>query len=300
MLFEKTYHPSLIEVITQKITDYIQLVKLRLSLLVIFSCAMGYLLAADVFSWSTFICLMAGGLLITWSSNTFNQVFEKDIDAQMKRTQNRPLPQNRMSISEALLAAAIMGAAGLMLLWNYTNPLCTYLAAAALLIYAFVYTPLKGISSIAVFVGAIPGALPILLGWIAARGTIGYEALLFFSIQFIWQFPHTWAIAWLMHEDYKKVGYKMLPSSQGQDKRTGFYTAFYTALLIPIALLSALFGGVSLVGALVLMIVGIFFFVKTIVLYRQCSNNAAKQVMFASFVYLPVALIALVLDKVFI
>ena len=187
--------------VRNRIKAYFELLKPRLSFLVAFSSAFGYLLGMQgFFSFWPFAMLCLGGFLISGASVTINQIIERDLDALMKRTYQRPLPSKRITVKEALWVAMVTAALGIVLLLEYTNPLTVVLSLASLVLYSFVYTPLKRRGPIAVFVGAIPGALPPLLGWIAATGVISYEALVLFGIQFIWQFPHFWAIAWVSHE----------------------------------------------------------------------------------------------------
>src|SRR5436190_16652519 len=208
-----------------KLGDYAQLMKMRLSSLVVFSAAMGYLVATGAdFSWPQLWLLMLGGFLVTGSSNGFNQVLEKDLDKLMDRTTRRPLPDSRMSNAEASVASLLMGVGGVAILWVFMNPLTGILSLCSLLIYAFVYTPLKRITPFAVFVGAIPGAIPPMLGWVAARNQIGLQALILYAIQFIWQFPHFWAIAWVLDDDYKKAGFHLLLSPNGRYQSSAFQT----------------------------------------------------------------------------
>src|SRR5687768_6977185 len=191
-----------------KARAYWELLKSRLSFLVAFSCAFGYVLASPVVNWSTLSMLFIGGFLLSGASVIINQIIEKDLDRLMVRTMNRPLPTYRVTVNEACAVAVFCLAAGVLILLLYTNLLTAILSVVSMILYGFVYTPLKRVGPIAVFVGAIPGALPPLLGWVAATGGISYEALLIFGIQFIWQFPHFWAIAWVSDDDYKKADRK--------------------------------------------------------------------------------------------
>ena len=197
---------------SQKLKDYSELVKMRLNLLVVFSSAISYAMAAaGNINWLQLGMLSLGGFLVVGASNGINQIIEKDFDKLMIRTANRPIATQRMSVTEASIASALMGIAGVLILGLFLNQMSAILAFAALLSYAFLYTPLKRISPISVFVGAFPGAIPPMLGWVAATGTIGVEALILFLIQFFWQFPHFWSIAWVLDDDYKRAGFKMLP-----------------------------------------------------------------------------------------
>ena len=241
--------------------------------------------------------LILGGFLVTGSSNAFNQIIEKDLDKLMDRTKNRPLPAGRMHVSEAMAAAVLMGAAGILILWFFMNPLCGLLSALSLLIYTLVYTPSKRMTPISVFIGAIPGAFPPLLGYVAARNEIGIEALLLYFLQFIWQFPHFWAIAWVMDEDYKKAGFKMLPSRGGRDRNTAFQTMAYTLSLVPLALLLHFFGLFSVWSTALVAITGVYFAVPSFRLFKKLDIPSAKKLMYASFIYLPVVQLILMIDK---
>ncbi|KYG75508.1 heme o synthase [Roseivirga echinicomitans] len=287
------------ESIAQKAKAYLELVKMRLSLLVSFSSAFGYALAmGGNVDWMQLTMLFIGGFLISGASCTINQVIEKDYDAMMKRTQNRPLPTNRLSKNEALWFAAIVAAAGILVLYLSTNLLTVGLAVLSMILYSFVYTPLKRVGPIAVFVGAFPGALPPLLGWVAATGMISHEAMIIFGIQFIWQFPHFWAIAWVADEDYKKAGFKLLPVKGEKDMKTAFQIMTYTLFLIPLGLLPTYFGITGINSGIVATICGVLFLTQTIKLMRDQSRKSALRIMFGSFLYLPIVQIAYLLDMV--
>lgn len=282
-----------------KIHAFIELLKVRLSLLVAFSCAFGYGLATrGNMDWQVLFMLTLGGFLLSGASVSINQILEKDLDALMTRTQSRPLPTNRISVSEATIFTLICMAASLIILWIYTNPITVVLSIVSMLLYSFAYTPLKQVGPIAVFVGAIPGALPPLLGWIAATGSITYEAIIIFGIQFIWQFPHFWAIAWVADDDYKKAGFKLLPSGGGKDLNTAIQIMIYTLFLIPLGLLPATFGITGIYSAVVATICGAAFFAQTFALMKTGSRQSALRIMFGSFIYLPVVQIAYLLDKI--
>jgi len=282
-----------------KIRAFIELLKVRLSLLVAFSCAFGYGLATrGNMDWQVLIMLTLGGFLLSGASVSINQILEKDLDSLMTRTQNRPLPTSRLTVSEATVFTLICLIASLVILWIYTNPLTVVLSIISMLLYSFVYTPLKQVGPIAVFVGAIPGALPPLLGWIAATGSITYEAIIIFGIQFIWQFPHFWAIAWVADDDYKKAGFKLLPSGGGKDLNTAIEIMVYTLFLIPLGLLPATFGITGIYSAVVATICGAAFFAQTFALMKTGSRQSALRIMFGSFIYLPVVQIAYLLDKI--
>jgi len=282
-----------------KIRAFIELLKVRLSLLVAFSCAFGYGLATrGNMDWQVLFMLTLGGFLLSGASVSINQILEKDLDALMIRTQGRPLPTNRLSVNEATIFTLLCLSASLIILWIYTNPLTVVLSIISMLLYSFVYTPLKRVGPIAVFIGAIPGALPPLLGWIAATGTITYEAIIIFGIQFIWQFPHFWAIAWVADDDYKKAGFKLLPSGGGKDLNTAIQIMVYTLFLIPLGLLPATFGITGIYSAVVATLCGAAFFAQTFSLMKTGSRQSALRIMFGSFIYLPVVQIAYLLDKI--
>jgi protoheme IX farnesyltransferase len=281
-----------------KARAYFQLLKFRLSFTVAFSSAIGYLLGARELSWSKALLVMLGGLLVTGSANIINQVFEKDLDKLMRRTEARPLPTGRISPNEAWVFCVLLGLAGLALLAYYFNPLTAALSFLSLVLYGFIYTPLKTVSPICVAVGAIPGGLPPLIGWVAATGYVGEAAWVLFGIQFMWQFPHFWAIAWVADEDYKRAGFKMLPSPGERDLRTAFQIMTYTVLLIPVSLLPLVLGISGRVSAGVALVCGVIFLLMTVQLMRTQDRKAALSIMFASFLYLPIVQIALVLDKV--
>lgn len=280
-----------------KAKAFVELMKMRLSLLVAFSSAFGYTLAVGgQVDWAQLVALFVGGWLVSGASCTVNQVLEKDYDALMTRTQNRPLPTNRLTIAEALWFAGIVAIAGVSLLAFSTNLLTVSLALASMVLYSFVYTPLKRVGPVAVFVGAIPGALPPLLGWTAATGFISHEALIIFGIQFIWQFPHFWAIAWVADEDYKKAGFKLLPVKGEKDLQTAFQIMTYTLFLIPLGLLPAYFGITGINSAVVVTICGVLFLASTIKLMKDQSRKSALRIMFGSFLYLPIVQISFLLD----
>jgi protoheme IX farnesyltransferase len=281
-----------------KARAYFQLLKFRLSFTVAFSSAIGYLLGARDISWSRTLLVMLGGLLVTGSANIINQVFEKDLDKQMRRTEARPLPTGRVSPNEAWVLCVILGVAGLGLLAYFFNPMTAALSLLSLILYGFIYTPLKTVSPVCVAVGAIPGGLPPLIGWVAATGFIGIPAWVLFGIQFMWQFPHFWAIAWVADEDYKRAGFKMLPSPGERDLRTAFQIMTYTVLLIPVSLLPLVLGISGQKSAGVALVCGVIFLLMTVQLMRTQDRKAALSIMFASFLYLPIVQIALVLDKV--
>lgn len=282
-----------------KVKAYVELLKTRLSFLVSFSSAFGYALGmGGRVDWIQLTMLFFGGFLISGASCTINQVIEKDLDKVMKRTATRPLPTERLTKNEAIWFAVATALVGLLMLAQWTNPLTVLLATISMILYSFVYTPLKRVGPIAVFVGAIPGALPPLLGWTAATGMISHEALIIFGIQFIWQFPHFWAIAWVADEDYKKAGFKLLPVKGEKDLKTAFQIMTYTLFLIPLGLLPTYFGLTGINSAVIATVCGVLFLASTIKLMKDQSRKSALRIMFGSFLYLPIVQIAFLLDMV--
>ncbi len=286
-----------------KLKDYSQLAKLRLSSTVVFSALVGYLLAVDEVDFKILLMLMVGGFLVVASSNGFNQVYEKETDKLMDRTKQRPIPAGRMAASEGLMFSSILGLIGMVILY-YINAKSAIFGAAALVLYAAVYTPLKTVSPIAVFVGAFPGAIPFMLGWVAATNEFGTEAGTLFAIQFLWQFPHFWAIAWLLDEDYKKAGIRMLPSGM-KDKKSAFQAMLYTIWLIPVSIMPFVFPYIGIesklllspIGALLILLMGVFLYKKSALLLKNCDQVSAKKLMLGSLIYLPAIQIIYLLDK---
>ncbi len=227
-----------------------------------------------------------------------DQIIELDFDKLMNRTMKRPLPTGRVTISEAIVFSIICLLISFAILSIFTNTLTVVLSFVSMVLYSFVYTPLKRVGPIAVFVGAIPGALPPLLGWIAATGSINHDALIIFGIQFIWQFPHFWAIAWVADDDYKRAGFKLLPSGGGKDLNTAIQIMVYAMFLIPLGLLPAKFGITGLNSAIVATVCGVAFFAQTFSLMKTGNRQSALRIMYGSFLYLPIVQIAYLLDKV--
>src|SRR5882724_12788740 len=285
--------------VSSKAKAYYELLKPRLSFLVAFSCAFGYGLATQAnVNWIVLLMLTLGGFLLSGASVCINQIIERDLDKIMTRTMRRPIPTGRVSINEAMVFAALCMLVSVIILSVFTNPLTVALSLLSIVLYSFVYTPLKRVGPIAVFVGAIPGALPPLLGWIAATGSISHEAMIIFGIQFIWQFPHFWAIAWVADDDYKKAGFKLLPSGGGKDMNTAIQIMVYTMFLIPLGLLPAKFGITGLDSAIIATICGVAFFAQTFSLMKTGNRKSALRIMFGSFLYLPIVQIAYLLDKI--
>lgn len=307
--------------IASKVKDYFQLIKFTLSFTVVFSCVICYLLAPNVvdYNWLMILLLFTAGMLITGSANAINQAVEKDTDAMMKRTATRPVADGRMSRNEAYTFALIAGLLGTWMIgWffkgddNRFNWNAALLSAFSLFLYAFIYTPLKKINSIAVLIGAFPGALPCLIGWVAATnminplGTIMVNGKAFsnaggwilFAIQFLWQFPHFWAIAWVSHGDYSKAGFKLLPADKGPTRFTAVQGIMYSVLMIPVGVLPYYFGLSGQVSMWILIVANLFMVAQSIRLYREMNAKAARRVMFSSYIYLPIVLLALLADKI--
>ncbi len=289
-----------------KISGFIKLTKLKLSLLVVFSAVISYYTIhyskanAPQPSASIVMALAIGGFLVTASANAFNQVIERDLDKLMKRTQNRPIPTQILSPGESILFAMLCGISGTALLYIFTNPLVGILSLLSIVLYALAYTPLKRVTPFSVFIGAIPGALPTLIGAIADSpgfGTINTYPLFLYTIQFFWQFPHFWAIAWVSHDDYQRAGFFMLPSMGGRDYSSRFQILIYTLFLIPISLIPCIFGLSGIISAVVIFTCGILFFLQAYKLYKDGTIESARKLMFGSFIYLPVVQIALMIGK---
>jgi heme o synthase len=285
--------------IASKLQDYKLLIKFNLSFMVVFSAVISYLLAPKVvtYDWKAIMILFTGGMLVTGSANAINQVMERDTDRLMKRTANRPVAAGRMSPQEANGFALVAGIGGTLILWHF-NFLTAALAAFSLFVYAFVYTPLKKVSSVAVLVGAIPGSLPCLIGWAAGNDELSSGGWILFALQFFWQFPHFWAIAWIANKDYRAAGFKLLPSVEGPSRYSAVQAVIYSLLLLPIGVLPYFFNMSGLVSLVVLAGVNLAMIWQCIGLYRQMTAEAARRVMFSSYIYLPVVLLTLLIDKV--
>lgn len=283
------------------IKDVAQLFKAKLSFIVVLSATLGYLMGPNTPQLVPMLTLAVGGFFLTGASNAFNQIWERDLDKLMKRTADRPIPTGRISVTEAAIIASISTVIGVGSLWFFLNPLSGILGIIAIFFYVFLYTPLKQKSSLAVFVGAFPGAIPPMLGYVAASGSFGIEPGALFATQFMWQFPHFWAIAWVAHEDYSKAGYKLLPFNSGKTKKSAFQIYLYSLFLIPASLLPWAFpAGSPMIGNFGMAVVlsaGVAFAYLAWKLYRSCSDKDAKTLMFASFLYLPIVQIFYVIDK---
>lgn len=288
--------------IFNRIRDFGLLMKPNLSTMVVFSSVVGYLLAPGVqFVWREVILLFIGGMLVTGGANTINQILEKDSDKYMRRTMRRPLPDGRMDTREAWIFAILTGMAGVFLLGYFFNVTTGVLSFVSMLLYAFAYTPMKKISPIAVFVGAIPGAFPPLIGWVAATNSLSFDnagGWVLFFIQFFWQFPHFWAIAWVGFEDYSKAGIYLLPSREGKTKFTGLQCMLYCIPLIPLAILANEIKMSGYIGMATAIVCGIAYFIAAVLFFKHNDYKSAKRLMFTSFIYLPVVLLALLIDKI--
>jgi len=240
------------------------------------------------FNWAQFIGLTIGGSFITFSANAFNQILEKEQDGIMARTQNRPLVQNKITLTQAFIIATIIGLLGFVALYFMTFPIAGVLGLISLVLYAFVYTPSKKITSFCVFIGAIPGALPPLIGYVAGTGEIDSVGIYMFIFQFIWQFPHFWAIAWMLNDDYSKVNYKMLPSKTGKSKISALIIVIYTLFTAIIGAVPYTAGIMNLFGFIIVILAGIYFIVMSVRLLRKLDDIQAKKLMFASLLYMPI------------
>lgn len=285
--------------LASKLQDYKLLIKFNLSFMVVFSAVISYLLAPKVteFDWKAILILFIGGMLVTGSANAINQIVEKDTDALMKRTASRPVASGRMSVNEAWTFAIVSGLLGILMLWHF-NFLAAALAAFSLFMYAFVYTPLKKVSAVSVLVGAIPGSLPCLIGWAAGNDDLSAGGWILFAIQFFWQFPHFWAIAWIAHKDYSKAGFKLLPSVEGPDKYSAIQSIIYSLLLLPVGVMPYFFNMSGMLSLVIVLLANLFMVWQCVRLYTQMTVQAARRVMFSSYIYLPVVLLALLIDKI--
>ncbi|MFD2889384.1 heme o synthase [Chitinophaga cymbidii] len=290
---------SLSYAIASRVKDYFMMMKFTLTFLVVFSCVVAYLLVPGVeFDLIKVLLLFTGGILVSGSANTINQILEKDTDKLMARTAVRPLPSGRLSVSEASVVALVTGAAGLAILGLGFNWLSAGVSLVSLVLYGFVYTPWKKWNSLAVLVGAVPGALPPLIGWAAGANDLSEGGWSLFAIQFLWQFPHFWAIAWVAHTDYTRAGFKLMPSDKGPGKMIALQSAMYAMLLIPAGVAPYLLGLTGRFSALVAILIGGFYLYRAVMLYRKCDVPSARKLMFGSYIYLAVILLGLLFDKV--
>ncbi|NEU08732.1 protoheme IX farnesyltransferase [Flavihumibacter sp. R14] len=283
------------------ISDFNKLIKLRLTLTVVFSASVSFLIGSKIqgdIIWINWFILTLGGFLVTSAANGFNEIIEKDLDKLMSRTMDRPIPSGRMNTGQALVLSLFMGIAGTLILVKL-NFLTGVLSVFSIFLYAFLYTPMKRVSPIAVFVGAIPGALPPLIGYFAAfdNPSISWIPVILFIIQFVWQFPHFWAIAWVLDDDYKKAGFRLLPTTQ-RDKTSATITLITTLLLIPVGLMPLFYDFGGYAYGVISVIGGIYFSWQAIRLFINLDVLSAKKLMYASFFYLPLLQLALLFDLV--
>ena len=278
-----------------KFKTYLVFTKFRLSFLVILSALTGYLFAGGK-DLTEIAYLMLGGTLVTGASNGANQIWERNLDKIMNRTNRRPLPTGEMSLREAYIIVILFLLFGTYLLW-LINLKSAVLGLLAFLSYVFVYTPLKQVTPWAVFVGAFPGAIPPFLGAIAATDAFGFVPGVLFFVQFTWQFPHFWAIAWVLYDDYKKAGFSLLPSKEGKGKASGFQIMAYSLALIPFSLMPWLLGWTGVITLISASLLGIWFFYLSYKLYHSCETADARKLMFASFVYLPIIQFIYLVDR---
>ena len=279
--------------------DFKEITKSRLALSVVFSSLAGYLLGAYEVNPLSLLLLAFGGYCMVGASNAFNQVIEKDLDALMNRTRNRPIPAGRMSVNKAMTLAVLMTISGVVSLY-ILNPKTAMFGAISIFIYTSVYTPLKTKTPLSVFVGAIPGAIPFMLGWVAATNNFGIEPGTLFMIQFFWQFPHFWALAWMLDEDYQKGGFKMLPTGK-KDKGTAIQIIMYTVWMIIISVIPA-FGitgrlHLSIPAAVIILILGLVMLVFGFVLFEKRDNKSARKLMLISVSYITLMQLVYVIDK---
>jgi heme o synthase len=283
-------------------TDFKEITKAGLAISVVFSSIAGYLLGFDElnpFSWTTLIFLCLGGYCMVGASNAFNQIIEKDLDKLMDRTKNRPVASGRMSVTKAGIIATTLTLLGLLILYAI-NPKTAMFGAISIVLYTSAYTPLKTVTPLSVFVGAFPGAIPFMLGWVAATGKFGIEAGTLFLIQFLWQFPHFWSIGWFLYDDYAKAGFYMLPTGK-KDNGTAQQTILYTVWLILASLVPVLgYTGqlhISKISALLVFLLGIWMLYYTFKLHREKTAKVAKSLMLASVSYITLLQIIYIIDK---
>jgi protoheme IX farnesyltransferase len=281
------------------VTDFKEITKMGLSISVVFSSIAGYLLGAETISFITLVLLAFGGYFMVGASNAYNQIIERDLDALMDRTKNRPIPSGRMSVNTAFIIATTFTVLGIITLY-IINPKTAMYGAISIFLYTSVYTPLKTKTSLSVFIGALPGAIPFMLGWVAARNDFGIEPGTLFAIQFFWQFPHFWSIGWFLFEDYKKGGFFMLPTGK-QDKGTAVQIIMYSVWTI-IASIIPVFGftgdlKLSIVGGILVFALGLVMLFYAFKLFKERTTQVAKQLMLSSVFYITMLQIIYVADK---
>jgi protoheme IX farnesyltransferase len=287
--------------LVSKVKDYFQLIKFTLSFMVVFSTVVSFLIAPNeqyVNKIISVLLLFVAGMLVTGSANAINQVLEKNSDALMKRTAKRPVASGRMSENEAVAFAVITGAVGVIMMWVFFNFQAAMVSLFSLFLYGFIYTPLKKVNSISVLVGAVPGALPCLIGWVAATDSFSAGGWVLFAIQFLWQFPHFWAIAWLAHKDYTAAGFKLLPADKGPTRFTAVQSIIYSALMIPVGLLPHYIGIAGLMSMWILLACNLYMVFVSVLLLVKMDAKSARRVMFSSYFYLMIVLLALFADRI--
>jgi protoheme IX farnesyltransferase len=304
--------------ISSKVKDYFILIKFTLSFMVVFSSVVCYLLAPNIeYNLASVFLLFFAGLCITGSANAINQIEERKTDALMKRTADRPVAAGRMSVKEAYTFAVIAGAVGVVIMWYWFNFESAMLSLFSLFLYAYIYTPLKRVNAVSVIVGAFPGALPCLIGWVAGTGYINpfasfqgvlsngeivhfmnYGGYILFAIQFLWQFPHFWAIAWLAHKDYDKAGFKLLPSREGTTRFSAMQTVIYSMMMVPVGMLPYYFHIGGMLAFWVLLFCNLWMVFVSILLVIKMNAEAARRVMFSSYFYLMIVFLTLLFDKI--
>lgn len=291
--------------LVSKVKDYFQLIKFTLSFMVVFSTVVSFLIAPNEQFYVrdkilSVLLLFVAGMLVTGSANAINQVLEKNSDALMKRTAGRPVASGRMGANEAAIFAFVTGLAGVYMMWRYFNSESAMLSLLSLFLYGFIYTPLKKVNSVSVLVGAVPGALPCLIGWVAAFGneSIAWTGgWVLFGIQFLWQFPHFWAIAWLAHKDYTTAGFKLLPADKGPTRFTAMQSIIYSALMIPVGFLPYYTGIGGQTSMYILLGCNLWMVYVSVLLFKNMDAKSARRVMFSSYFYLMIVLLALFANR---
>ena len=290
---------AFVEHFKSRLNDFKAITKMGLSLSVVFSCISGYLLAAEDINISIILLLALGGYCMVGASNVFNQIIERELDGLMQRTKSRPIPMKKISIVNSFIIAVLLTLAGLTILYSI-NERTAMFAAVSIFIYTSVYTPLKQITPLSVFAGAIPGAIPFMLGWVACTGEFGIEPGVLFMIQFFWQFPHFWSIAWFLDDDYKKAGFKMLPTGE-KDKGTAVQIIAYIIWTILICIAPAIFNTgrltISNYAAVLIVIIGMIFLYYGFRLFKNQSSKEARKLMLVSILFLTSIQLIYVIDK---
>jgi len=289
--------------LASKVKDYFQLIKFTLSFMVVFSTVVSFLIAPNELLYVrnklvSVLLLFVAGMLITGSANAINQVLEKNSDALMKRTAKRPVASGRMSENEAIAFAVIAALLGVGMMWYFFNFQSAMVGLFSLFVYGFIYTPLKKINSISVLVGAIPGALPCLIGWVAATDSFSIGGWILFGIQFLWQFPHFWAIAWLAHKDYEAAGFRLLPADKGPTRFTAVQSIVYSALMVPVGFLPYYAGISGSISMWVLLACNLWMVYVSVMLFIKMDAGSARKVMFSSYFYLMIVLLSLFANRI--